>query len=84
MLQILRGFGKLAIELTDKAREFLVQEGYDPTYGARPLKRTIQREILDPLAMHVLEGDFLEGDTVVVDSTPGGELSFSKRETVRS
>ncbi len=75
---------KIHVQLTDNAKDFLVQEGYDPTYGARPLKRTIQRQILDPLALRVLEGDFLEGDTVSVDSAPDGELTFSKREMVRS
>ncbi len=55
------------IELSDAAKELLVNEGYDPTYGARPLKRAIQRLILDPLALQVLEGKFAEGDTVVVD-----------------
>jgi ATP-dependent Clp protease ATP-binding subunit ClpB len=58
---------KIEIELTDAAKEFLVREGYDATYGARPLKRTIQRLVLDPLALQVLEGKFAEGDTVVVD-----------------
>jgi ATP-dependent Clp protease ATP-binding subunit ClpB len=58
---------KIEIKLTDAAKEFLVREGYDATYGARPLKRTIQRLILDPLALQVLEGEFGEGDTVVVD-----------------
>jgi len=57
----------IEIELSDAAKEFLVREGYDPTYGARPLKRAIQRLILDPLALQVLEGKFAEGDTVVVD-----------------
>jgi ATP-dependent Clp protease ATP-binding subunit ClpB len=75
---------KIHVQLTDKAKDFLVQEGYDPTYGARPLKRTIQRQILDPLALRVLEGDFLEGDTVKVDCAPDGELSFIKQEMVRS
>jgi ATP-dependent Clp protease ATP-binding subunit ClpA len=56
----------IEIELTDAAKELLVQEGYDAVYGARPLKRTIQREILDPLALQVLEGKFGEGDTVLV------------------
>jgi ATP-dependent Clp protease ATP-binding subunit ClpB len=55
------------IELTNAAKELLVNEGYDTTYGARPLKRTLQRLILDPLAFQVLEGKFREGDTVVVD-----------------
>jgi ATP-dependent Clp protease ATP-binding subunit ClpB len=75
---------KIHVQLTDSAKELLVREGYDPTYGARPLKRTIQRSILDPLALRVLEGDFLEGDTVVVDTAPNGTLSFSKQEMVRS
>jgi ATP-dependent Clp protease ATP-binding subunit ClpB len=75
---------KIHVQLTDRAKDVLVMEGYDPTYGARPLKRTIQRQILDPLALRVLEGDFVEGDTVRVDATPAGELSFSKGEMVRS
>ena len=56
---------KIHVELTDAAKEQLVREGYDPAYGARPLKRTIQRRVLDPLALRVLEGEFGEGDTVV-------------------
>jgi ATP-dependent Clp protease ATP-binding subunit ClpB len=75
---------KIHVQLTDRAKDVLVQEGYDPTYGARPLKRTIQRQILDPLALRVLEGDFVEGDTVVVDGAPNGMLSFSKQEMVRN
>jgi ATP-dependent Clp protease ATP-binding subunit ClpB len=74
---------KIHITLTDAAKEQLVREGYDPAYGARPLKRSIQRRVLDPLAMRVLEGDFLEGDTVVVDSGPEA-LSFTKQETVKA
>jgi ATP-dependent Clp protease ATP-binding subunit ClpB len=74
---------KIHVQLTDAAKDQLVREGYDPTYGARPLKRTIQRRVLDPLALRVLEGDFLEGDTVVVDSLADG-LRFEKRETVRA
>ena len=62
---------KIHVELTDAAKEELVREGYDPAYGARPLKRTIQRRVLDPLALRVLEGDFGEGDTVVVDRGSG-------------
>jgi ATP-dependent Clp protease ATP-binding subunit ClpA len=74
---------KIHVVLTDSAKEQLVREGYDPTYGARPLKRTIQRRVLDPLAMRVLEGEFNEGDTVVVDG--GAEaLSFARREPVRT
>jgi ATP-dependent Clp protease ATP-binding subunit ClpB len=58
---------KIHIELSDAAKAWLVSEGYDPMYGARPLKRMIQRRVLDPLAMRVLEGEFGEGDRVVVD-----------------
>jgi ATP-dependent Clp protease ATP-binding subunit ClpB len=68
---------KIRVELTDSARQRLVEEGYDPTYGARPLKRTIQRLLLDPLAMRVLQGDFREGDTVRVDAGADG-FSFQK------
>ena len=67
---------KIAVTLTDGAKAFIVEEGYDPVYGARPLKRTIQRRVLDPLAMKVLEGEFREGDEVVVDAS-GGALSFA-------
>ncbi|MGE0813876.1 MAG: ATP-dependent chaperone ClpB [Vicinamibacterales bacterium] len=72
---------KIVITLTDAARAALVNEGYDPIYGARPLKRTIQRRILDPLAMKVLEGTFGEGDHVVVDRAGDG-LAFTKQQPV--
>jgi ATP-dependent Clp protease ATP-binding subunit ClpB len=72
---------KIYVELSDGARRVLVAEGFDPMFGARPLKRTIQRRVLDPLAMHVLEGRFREGDRVVVD-TDGTELRFDKRQPV--
>ena len=65
---------KIHVLLTDEAKDQLVEEGYDPAYGARPLKRTIQRRVLDPLALRVLEGDFGEGDTVVVDAGAGALL----------
>jgi ATP-dependent Clp protease ATP-binding subunit ClpB len=67
---------KITVNLSDAARERLVEEGYDPVYGARPLKRTIQRRLLDPLALKVLEGGFREGDTVDV-GLANGELTFS-------
>jgi len=70
---------KIHVELTQAARAFLVSEGYDPTYGARPLKRTIQRRVLDPLAMRVLEGEFREGDRVTVD-VGDNELRFDKEK----
>jgi len=67
----------LALELTDAAKEVLAEAGWDPTYGARPLKRAIQRLLENPLALRLLEGDFAEGDTVQVDAR-GGELVFEK------
>ncbi|MGH9410603.1 MAG: AAA family ATPase [Vicinamibacterales bacterium] len=70
---------KIHIELTDRAKDHIIEEGYDPTYGARPLKRTIQREILDPLAMRVLQGDFRDGDTIRVDVS-GAELIFNRTQ----
>jgi ATP-dependent Clp protease ATP-binding subunit ClpB len=76
---------KIHVVLTDAAKELLVREGYDPTYGARPLKRTIQRRILDPLALQVLEGRFVEGDTVAVAAGGDGDaLTFEKREAVKA
>jgi ATP-dependent Clp protease ATP-binding subunit ClpB len=72
---------KIHVELTEAAKNFLVSEGYDPTYGARPLKRTIQRRVLDPLALRVLEGDFREGDRITVD-VGDNELIFQKSQTV--
>ncbi|HEY3381537.1 MAG TPA: ATP-dependent chaperone ClpB [Vicinamibacterales bacterium] len=66
---------KIHVELSDAATQHLVAEGYDPMYGARPLKRTLQRRLLDPLAMEVLQGTFAEGDTVRVDAGPAG-LTF--------
>ena len=74
---------KINVQLTDAARDQLVREGYDPVYGARPLKRTIQRRVLDPLAMQVLEGKFVEGDTVTVDAGTD-RLTFEKREMVKA
>ncbi len=62
---------RIALEVSDAARDRLVEEGYDPVYGARPLKRTLQRRVLDPLALGVLQGDFGEGDTVCVDAVDG-------------
>ena len=70
----------LEIELTPAAREHLAQEGYDPAYGARPLKRVIQQRVLDPLALAVLRGEFQQGDAVVVD-VENDEVVFTKRVT---
>ncbi|PWB48212.1 MAG: ATP-dependent chaperone ClpB [Candidatus Methylomirabilota bacterium] len=68
---------KLDLEVTEPAKEFLANEGYDPVFGARPLKRAIQRVLLDPLARRLLEHEFAEGDTVRVDAARG-ELILSK------
>jgi len=68
------------IELTDGARELLLAEGYDPAYGARPMKRAIQRLVLDPLAVKVLEGEFKDGDTVKVDAGRDGLVFKVKRK----
>jgi ATP-dependent Clp protease ATP-binding subunit ClpB len=70
---------KIRVEVTDRAKDALIAEGYDPTYGARPLKRVIQRRVLDPLAMRVLQGEFGEGSVVRIDA-PRGELEFTKAE----
>jgi ATP-dependent Clp protease ATP-binding subunit ClpB len=59
---------KITLKLSDSAKELLAREGYDPVYGARPLRRAIQREILDPLSIDILEGKVREGQTVYVDA----------------
>lgn len=69
---------KISLSLSDRSKEFLAKEGFDPVYGARPLKRAIQRFIQDPLALKILEGEFSEGDTVEVDVNSKNELVFSK------
>jgi ATP-dependent Clp protease ATP-binding subunit ClpB len=68
---------KISLELTDAAKELLAEEGWDPAYGARPLKRAIQRRLENPLARELLEGRFGEGDTVRVDAVDG-ELVFER------
>ena len=75
------GDRKVGLTLTDAAKTLLVDEGFDPTFGARPLKRTIQRRVLDPLAMRILQGGFGEGDQVIVDAR-AGKLSFTKQAAV--
>jgi len=69
----------LSLELTDAAKELIAEAGWDPTYGARPLKRALQRLVENPLALRLLEGDFAEGDTVLVDARDGG-LVFERAE----
>ncbi|MBZ5728711.1 MAG: ATP-dependent chaperone ClpB [Acidobacteriia bacterium] len=70
---------KVALEVSAAARDRVIAEGYDPQYGARPMRRAIQRLIQDPLALKLIQGEFAEGDTVVVDAKDGAaELEFSK------
>jgi ATP-dependent Clp protease ATP-binding subunit ClpB len=70
----------LTIELTDDAKEVLAEAGWDPSYGARPLKRAIQRLLENPLALRLLEGDFGDGDTIRVDAQHG-DLVFDRAES---
>ncbi len=69
---------QLEIELSDATRELISKEGFDPVYGARPLKRVIQHRIQDALALKLLEGEFGEKDKIIVDATPKGEVLFRK------
>jgi ATP-dependent Clp protease ATP-binding subunit ClpB len=72
---------RIELELTDAAKEALAEAGWDPTYGARPLKRAIQRMVENPLALRLLEGEFAEGATVRVDAGADGELVFEQAAT---
>jgi ATP-dependent Clp protease ATP-binding subunit ClpB len=72
----------LGLELSDDARAYLARTGYDPDFGARPLKRVIQREVADPIALALLQGEYRDGDTVRVDASPDG-LVFAKGEPAR-
>jgi len=69
---------QLTLELSEAAREGIADAGYDPVYGARPLKRALQRLVQDPLATHILQGGFVPGDHVVVDEGKDGALTFVK------
>jgi ATP-dependent Clp protease ATP-binding subunit ClpB len=69
----------LKLRVTPAALEVVISDGYDPAYGARPMRRSIQRLIQDPLALRLLAGEFLAGDTVVVDRDgDGAKLTFGK------
>jgi ATP-dependent Clp protease ATP-binding subunit ClpB len=68
----------LHLDITESARKQLGDRGYDPTFGARPLKRVIQQEIENPLATHILDGDFKEGDTIHIDADRLQRFAFSK------
>ena len=73
---------KMHLELTEAAKEVLARDGFDPVYGARPLKRTIQKDLVQPLAVSMLQGQFGDGDTVLVDVDADGRLTFSKAASV--
>jgi ATP-dependent Clp protease ATP-binding subunit ClpB len=68
---------KIGVEITDKAKALLADKGYDPIYGARPLKRTIQQEIQNPLAMKILAGEIREGQTARIDADKAGAFTFT-------
>jgi ATP-dependent Clp protease ATP-binding subunit ClpC len=74
---------QITLELTDAAKDVLAKEGFDPLLGARPLRRTIQRRIENPLASKLLKGEFSEGDVVVADAE-NGKIVFTKREDKKS
>jgi ATP-dependent Clp protease ATP-binding subunit ClpA len=70
----------ITLEVTQAAKEVVIAEGYDPAYGARPMRRAIQRLIQDPLSLMLLKGEYQAGETVMVDAEPGGDaLRFEKR-----
>ncbi|MBZ0299468.1 MAG: AAA family ATPase, partial [Anaerolineae bacterium] len=80
--RLLTGRG-LTLELTQRARLFLAEKGFDPVYGARPLKRAIQHNLQDPLALEILEGHIRDGDHILVDYVPDDEaLTFTTIEPV--
>jgi ATP-dependent Clp protease ATP-binding subunit ClpB len=70
---------KIDVELSQEAKKLLAERGYDPVYGARPLKRTIQKDIQNPLAQKILEGEYKEGDKVQIGVNTNKELVFTKK-----
>jgi ATP-dependent Clp protease ATP-binding subunit ClpB len=73
---------KMSLDLTPAAEQELARAGFDPVYGARPLKRVIQKELVQPLATRLLQGTFGDGDTIVVDTAQDGRLLFMAAEKV--
>jgi ATP-dependent Clp protease ATP-binding subunit ClpA len=69
---------KIEVELSSGARDFIAEKGYSPQYGARPLKRTIQKLIIDPLSAKLIQGELKEGDSIVVD-VEGKQIIFNKK-----
>jgi ATP-dependent Clp protease ATP-binding subunit ClpB len=82
-LRLLLADRKISLELSDAAKELLFTEGYDPNFGARPLKRAIQKLVQDPLALKILDGEVLHGDHVVVDADRNtGKMTFKVSQRV--
>jgi ATP-dependent Clp protease ATP-binding subunit ClpA len=75
---------KLKLEVTAAAKDLIISEGYDPQFGARPMRRAIQRLIQDPLALRLVNGDFREGETIVADVAPDGSLVFNSEAVTAS
>jgi ATP-dependent Clp protease ATP-binding subunit ClpB len=71
----------LRLELSAEARKWIARTGYDPDFGARPLKRVLQREVADPIALEFLKGSYQAGDSIVVDAKPDGGLVFDSAAT---
>ncbi|KQC06902.1 MAG: ATP-dependent chaperone ClpB [Smithella sp. SDB] len=71
---------KMSIELTEKAKNYIAEQGYSPVYGARPLKRSLQKLILDTLAMDILASKFVEGDNILIDISQKGEITLTKKQ----
>ena len=71
---------KLTIELTENSKKYIAKTGYSPLYGARPLKRALQKLLLDTLAMGILEGKFAEGEHIIVDAKENGEMIFKRKK----
>ena len=69
---------KMSLELTEKTKKYIAKTGYSPVYGARPLKRALQKMILDDLSMQILEGNFTDGDRILADVTKNGDIHFKK------
>jgi ATP-dependent Clp protease ATP-binding subunit ClpB len=69
---------KMSLELTEKTKKYIAKTGYSPVYGARPLKRALQKMILDDLSMQILEGNFTDGDHILADVTKNGDIHFKK------
>jgi ATP-dependent Clp protease ATP-binding subunit ClpB len=70
---------KLSVELTEKAKKYIAEHGYSAVYGARPLKRSLQKLILDPLAMEILSGKFAEGDKILINLSKKDEITLTKK-----